>query len=178
MVQMSTFATQTATFVLTWAIRSQMTDLSTTTALVCVTIGSCRPELLPQLLEGLDLPADFSRCRALIVLDHKCCTSHCGIDTSLSQCPACATEHTLTPRHQFPLAWADCTSPPSFANTDPHLLTTLSRFVEHTERPAIVSVSQASSPNETTLTWPHQLEPSQPLVLQTVRGCPLELKHV
>ena len=44
-------------------------------------------------------------------------------------CPALPQQaHTLTPRHQFTLAWADCTSPPSFASTDPHLHATLARF--------------------------------------------------
>ena len=63
-----------------------------------------------------------------------CCTSHCGIDTSLSRVQLCHSKHTLTARHQFLLAWAGCTSLPSFASTGPHLHTTLSRFVEHAGR--------------------------------------------
>ena len=81
-------------------------------------------------------------------------------------CPALPQQaHTLTSRHQFTLAWADCTSPPSFASTDPHLHATLARFVEHADLSVVpeivpwpspeqqyVSVSRASSPNDVIFT--------------------------
>ena len=63
LAQMTTLATETATFVSTRAIKSSMTDLTTTTALVCVsTARAAFARTLGTLPEGLDLPADFSRC--------------------------------------------------------------------------------------------------------------------
>ena len=111
---------------------------------------------------------------------HNCCTWHCGIDTSLSRVQLCHSRHTLTSRHQFPLAWADCSSPPSFASIGPHLHTTVlfqSSFLglfQTSNRERLTGiVSQRGHAH-----LPHQLLPSQPLVLKPVRGCLLELKHV
>ena len=167
---MTTLATEAATLVSTRAIRTSMTDLSHINSTCLCFHGSCR--LCQNSCHCCS--RDLTCQRTLHVVLHialKCPVLpqvlHFAlrIDISLSRVQYCHSTHTLTSRHQFPLAWVDCPSPPSFARTDPHLHTTLSRSAEHVDasvvpelvpwpfpRPAIVSVSRAPSPNEVMLT--------------------------
>ena len=136
---------------------------------------SLLPELLPLLLKGLDLPADFSRCLHIALrrpvlpqMLHLALRNRC---TPLSRVQLCHSRHTWTSRHQFPLAWADCSSPPSFASTAPHSHTTLSRrkcrsrdrslgLFQDSSRECFTSfVSQRGHVHLL-----HQLQPSQPLI--------------
>ena len=102
---------------------------------------------------------------------------------SLSRVQLCHNKHTLTSLHQFSLAWADCSSPPSFASTDPHLHTTLSSFVEHADVSGVFQRSflgLLQTSNRECLTsvvsqrghvhLPHQLLPSQRLCPQGCQG--------
>ena len=119
------------------------------TALVSVfprTVPSL-PELLLLLVEGLDFPADFSRCLHIAL---RCPIAALRIAESTLRflVSSFATAGTpLTSRHQFPLAWADCSRPPLFASIDPRLHTTLSRFVEHVEVSVVPEIVPWPSPD-------------------------------
>ena len=153
------------------------------------------PPLLPLLLERLDLPTDFTRCLHIFlrcsVLPHLLHFALRNRHFDFS-CPLFYhNRHTLTQQNRFPLTWAEQHSnPQSFADTDPRLYTTQPKFEEHEDvsadpeivffwafpRPVIVSVSRASSRSYSLAS--SVSHPFQPFVIQTVRGCPLELKHI
>ena len=127
------------------------------------------PELLPLLLEGLDLPADFSRCLHIALrcpvwpqlLHFASRNRHLAFS-----CPA-LPQQALVDITGTNVHWRGLTTrvhrrPQVLIHTCRHVL---SRFVEHADvsvvsrdrslafsRPAIVSVSRASSPNEVMFT--------------------------
>ena len=173
-----------------------MTDLSTTVALVCASTAPALPlpELLPLLLEGLDLPADISRCLHIasempglatiaalrisestlrfLVSSFATASTRCHHGTNFHWRGLTARVH----RRSHVLIYT-CTQ---------HCRGLWSALTQVLFQSSFLSLFQTSSRESFTrvvsqrshVHLPHQLLPSQPLVLKAVRGCPLELKHV
>ena len=148
------------------------------------------PELLP-MLEGLDLPADFSRCLHIALrcpvlpqllhlalrnrhLAFSCPAlpqqAHVDITAPISIGVGCLLESTVVRKYC-------CTQHcPGLWSTKTYVLFQRSFLCpfQTSNRECLTSlVSQRSH-----VYLPHQRQRSQPLVFKAVRGCPLELKHV
>ena len=113
-----------------------MTNLSTTQHVSAFPrLVPLLPELLPLLLEGLDLPADFSRCLHIAL--------RCPVLPQLLHI-ALLNQHLVFSCPALPQQ----APPPSFASTDPHLHTTLSRFVEHADVSVVPEIVPWLSPDQ------------------------------